>query len=151
MVYGVYWCKLIPIGIYQMVPYDDYSSKTRSERLIMLLTIQDLLAQASSNLKCLPAEQALDNCKAQNGTLIDVREPNEVAEKPVKGAINIPRGVLEMQALQKFPDENHPLFLHCASSVRAKLAAEQLQRLGYKDVTVLTCMVDDLQKLTNLD
>jgi rhodanese-related sulfurtransferase len=37
---------------------------------------------------------------------------------------------------------DHPIFLHCATGGRATLAAEQLVRMGYTEVTVITCPID---------
>jgi rhodanese-related sulfurtransferase len=108
----------------------------------MLMTVPELITQVSAKLRLLDAASALPECKRKGGVLIDVREPAEVQAKPSSGAVNIPRGVVEMMALEKFKDPDQPIYIHCASGVRATLAAEQLQRLGYRDVTVITCGID---------
>ncbi|WP_338027404.1 rhodanese-like domain-containing protein [Colwellia maritima] len=76
--------------------------------------------------------------------IIDVREPEEFAAKAGKNTINIPRGLLEMKMLQLYPDENLAIFIHCATGARATFSAEQLKRVGYKNVWVITCMLDDI-------
>lgn len=79
-----------------------------------------------------------------NGTVIDVREPEEVQAKPASASINIPRGVLEMLVTEKIRDADHPIYIHCASGARALLAAEQLERIGYKSVSVISCPIDSV-------
>lgn len=82
--------------------------------------------------------------QGQESCLIDIREPNEFAAGHVEGAVNMPRGVLEMQL------GNHPLvagqsnpllklaekdiYLICRSGSRTVLAAESLQRMGFDKV-----------------
>ena len=110
----------------------------------MLKTIPEVIAQARQSLNTITAADAVVKCKAENGLIIDVREPAEFAEKAGKNTINIPRGMLEMKMLQMYPDENLSIFIHCATGARATFAAEQLKRVGYKNVWVVTCMLDDV-------
>ncbi|MEW6984430.1 rhodanese-like domain-containing protein [Colwelliaceae bacterium 6471] len=110
----------------------------------MLKTIPELIALARENITTLVAKDALEKCNQCNGILIDVREPSEFNEKAVPGAINIPRGVLEMQMVNRYPSAHTDIFIHCATSGRAILAAEQLQRLGYTNVNVISCPFDNL-------
>jgi len=110
----------------------------------MLKTIPEIIAQARQSLNIITAADAAEKCKQENGIIIDVREPTEFAEKSGNGIINIPRGLLEMKMLQMHPDENLAIFIHCATGARATLSAEQLKRVGYKNVWVITCMLDDI-------
>ena len=110
----------------------------------MLKTIPEVIAQARQSLNTITATDAAVKCTAENGITIDVREPAEFAEKSANGAINIPRGLLEMKMLQLHPNENLAIFIHCATGARATFAAEQLQRVGYKNVWVITCPLDDV-------
>ena len=95
-------------------------------------------------MKCLSAAAAHKEIAENFGLFIDVREPAEVAENPVPGSINMPRGVIEMRILEQHPDPNIPIYLHCATGARATLAAEQLQRLGYQHVTIITCDLESI-------
>jgi rhodanese-related sulfurtransferase len=110
----------------------------------MLKTIPEVIAQARQSLNTITAEDAAIKCKTESGIIIDVREPAEFAEKSGKNTVNIPRGLLEMKMLQIHPDENLPIFIHCATGARATFAAEQLMRVGYKNVWVITSMIDDV-------
>jgi phage shock protein E len=110
----------------------------------MLTTIPELLSQVHNNIKLISAEQAFSLMQQKDSLLIDVREPNEVAQQAVNDAVNIPRGLLEMKMLALHPDENKLIIIHCATSARASLAAEQLQRIGYKNVAAISCKLDDI-------
>lgn len=108
----------------------------------MLTPLPELIASARAGLRCLDAETAIYEIKDNDGTIIDVREPVEVSATPAPHSLNIPRGILEMKVMDVITDADHPLYVHCASGGRATLAAEQLQRLGYTRVTVITCPID---------
>ena len=113
----------------------------------MLLTVPELVAQTLASIRRLPAEEAYTECRRHKGIRIDVREPSEVAEDPVQGSINIPRGILEMKMLASYPDENLHIYIHCATGARAALAAEQLIRLGYRNVTAISCPLTVLRDM----
>jgi molybdopterin/thiamine biosynthesis adenylyltransferase/rhodanese-related sulfurtransferase len=66
--------------------------------------------------------------------MIDVREPDEVAQGSVPGAITMPRGVLETSISQHVANRDRSVVLYCASGVRSLLAAATMHALGYTDV-----------------
>ena len=115
----------------------------------MLLTIPERLAAIDPAPRKITAAEAARERAELNGSVIDVREPAEHANSPANGAINIPRGVLEMKMLELVKDPGTPIFLHCASGARAMLAAEQLAKMGYQHVAVMTCDVPTIQKAFN--
>lgn len=110
----------------------------------MLKKIPELVAEIREQFNCLSAQQAFAQLSKDNGLLLDVREPAEVSAKPVNGSVCIPRGVLEMKMLELYPDEHRPIYIHCATGARATFAAEQLQRVGYQNVYIITCKLDDI-------
>ncbi len=112
----------------------------------MLTPIPDLLKIITPNQRRIDAEQAKKELEQNKGLLIDVREPAEHATKAATGAINIPRGLLEMKLMEIEKDAARPIYLHCASGARATLSAEALTRVGYINVTVITC---DATKVLN--
>lgn len=108
-------------------------------------TMQELVSETKASLHCLTPEQAQQRIdQTQNGVLIDVREPAEVAQKRVKGFVNIPRGVLEMKIGELAPTADTPIYLHCASGGRAALSAAALTHMGYGNVHVIDCSCDTL-------
>ncbi|MEC4724954.1 rhodanese-like domain-containing protein [Shewanella sp. D64] len=108
----------------------------------MLKTIAELVAETRGSINCINAKDAAVKCTEMQGVLIDVREPAESAQQAVKGALLIPRGIVEMKMMTQYPDAEQAIFTHCASGVRACLAAEQLVRLGYNNVWAITCKLD---------
>ncbi len=105
----------------------------------MLTPLPDLIARARAGLRCLDAPSALREIRESDNTFIDVREPAEREASPVAGSVNIPRGVLEMKVTDIVPHADHPVYVHCATGGRARLSAEQLQRIGYTRVTAISC------------
>lgn len=112
----------------------------------MLKTIPELIAEMRPDFRCLTAEFAMIEVQRNNGVVIDVRESAEVAESPTAQSINIPRGMLEMKMLSMYPDADLPIYIHCATGARATLAAEQLRRLGYAQISIITCDLQAVRK-----
>ena len=108
----------------------------------MLLTLPELIQQAAGKVRRIDAGTAHAEALEGESWFIDVREPPEVAADPIPGSVNFPRGVLEMKMLENCKNPDMPIFIHCATSARATLAAEQLQRLGYTRVSAISCSLD---------
>lgn len=108
-------------------------------------TLQQLVSETKASLHCMTSDEARNSiAEAADSVLIDVREPAEVAQKRVKGFINIPRGVLEMKIGELAPSADTPIYLHCASGGRAALSAAALAHMGYRNVHVIDCSCDSL-------
>jgi len=112
----------------------------------MLKTVPELVAEARRDLRCVDANTAVAEIAQNKGTIVDVREMVEVANLRTPHSVNIPRGILEMKIGEVITDENHPIYLHCASGGRATLAAQQLIRMGYQQVTVVTCPANTVKE-----
>ena len=66
--------------------------------------------------------------------LVDTREDSEWTRGHVPGAIHLGKGVIERDIEQTIPDKNAPLVLYCGGGFRSALAADNLQKMGYKNV-----------------
>ncbi|WP_339140742.1 rhodanese-like domain-containing protein [Pseudoalteromonas galatheae] len=108
----------------------------------MLISAQDVLKTVKPNQRCIDAVQAKSEIAQNNGLVIDVREPAEHSQKAANGAVNIPRGLLEFKLPELEKDADRPIYLHCAAGSRAIFAAEQLTRIGYTNVSVITCKAE---------
>jgi rhodanese-related sulfurtransferase len=80
--------------------------------------------------------------------IVDVREPNEYNKGHIPQAVNIPRGVIEIQiwALTGYPekmDTGIKLYLYCGSGIRCMLATKSLQDLGFTHVTAVNMKLAD--------
>jgi len=72
-----------------------------------------------------------------NFALIDVREPDEVAEGAIAGAKALPRGQLELKIDTITTDKEQPIVCYCGGGGRSALAAQSLKRMGFKNVKSL--------------
>jgi rhodanese-related sulfurtransferase len=66
-------------------------------------------------------------------TLVDVREDSEWARGHLPGAIHLGKGVIERDIEQAVPDKSATLVLYCGGGFRSALAADNLQKMGYKN------------------
>jgi rhodanese-related sulfurtransferase len=63
-----------------------------------------------------------------------VREEGEFAAARIPGAVHIGRGVLERDIEKKIPDHDRELILYCGGGFRSAMAADNLQKMGYRNV-----------------
>ena len=66
--------------------------------------------------------------------LVDTREDNEWARGHIPGAIHLGKGIIERDIEKTVPDKNAFLVLYCGGGFRSALAADNLQKMGYKNV-----------------
>ncbi len=69
--------------------------------------------------------------------LVDVREDREWDAGRMKGARHLGRGVLERDVEQAIPDKDREIVLYCGGGFRSALAADNLQKMGYRNVRSL--------------
>jgi len=67
-------------------------------------------------------------------TLVDVREESEYAKDHLPGAIQLGKGIIERDIEAKVPDLSAEVVLYCGGGFRSALAADNLQKMGYKNV-----------------
>jgi rhodanese-related sulfurtransferase len=66
--------------------------------------------------------------------LVDVREESEFARDHLPGAIHLGKGIIERDIEARVPDLNTEIVLYCGGGFRSALAADNLQKMGYKNV-----------------
>ena len=66
--------------------------------------------------------------------LIDVREESEWMQGHLPGAVYMGKGIIERDIEIRCPDKNTVLVLYCGGGLRSALAADNLQKMGYRDV-----------------
>jgi rhodanese-related sulfurtransferase len=66
--------------------------------------------------------------------LVDTREDAEWARGHIPGAIHLGRGIIERDIEKVVPDRDAPVVLYCGGGFRSALAADNLQRMGYRNV-----------------
>jgi rhodanese-related sulfurtransferase len=66
--------------------------------------------------------------------ILDVREPEEVREGYIDGAVFIPNGDILKKAGNVIPDKNKKILVYCRSGKRSRVACEKLIKIGYTNV-----------------
>ena len=85
-------------------------------------------------LECTVCDVHLRMDQGEKLLLIDVREESEFAAGHIPGAIHVSKGVIERDIETIVPDPNKEILLYCGGGFRSALSAENLQRMGYKNV-----------------
>ena len=66
--------------------------------------------------------------------ILDVRTPEEFAERHIPGAINIPNETISTEEIPELPDKDQLILVYCRSGNRSKQASEKLAALGYTNI-----------------
>lgn len=69
--------------------------------------------------------------------LLDVREPGEWEESRIWQSRYLGKGPLERDIEKEIPNPDQEIVLYCGGGYRSALAADNLQKMGYKNVTSL--------------
>lgn len=96
---------------------------------------QKLCEDARSRVREVTVDQVKARLDAhQRFHLIDVREESEWAKDHVQGADYLGKGIIERDIEKKIPDKAAEIVLYCGGGYRSALAADNLQKMGYKNV-----------------
>ena len=66
--------------------------------------------------------------------ILDVRTPEEFADKHIPGAINIPNETISTEEIPELPNKDQLILVYCRSGNRSKQASEKLVALGYTNI-----------------
>ena len=104
-------------------------------------TVQSMLAEAHAAVPPIGAQDAKALVGKADVLFLDVREPAEVAASgKVRGAVAVPRGLVEFRADPASPmhdrafDRSKTIVCYCGSGGRAALVGKTLKDMGYADV-----------------
>lgn len=98
---------------------------------------QKLVADAKQRITEISAGEAQAQVENGNAVLIDVREESEWKQGRAAGAQHLSRGVIEVEIEDQIPDVNQPIICYCGGGGRSALVAENLQKMGYRNVRSL--------------
>ena len=80
-------------------------------------------------------DEAITMMEEESGYIIlDVRTPEEFAEKHIPGAVNIPNETISTEEIPELPDKDQLILVYCRSGNRSKQASEKLVALGYTNI-----------------
>jgi rhodanese-related sulfurtransferase len=114
----------------------------------MAVALKELIADAKKRVRALEPSQVKEQLEGgEIAVLLDVREPAEYARGHVPGAVNIPRGMLELKADADSPvaderltanrDRNVVVYCLKAPGARSLFAADTLAQMGYEQVAAM--------------
>ena len=107
----------------------------------MASSLRELMTEARAAVPAITAAEAKAAMDAGNVLVVDVRDALELqASGKVRGAVHVPRGLLEFRADPESPmhdpafRKDRPVIVYCASGGRSALAGKTLKDFGFKDV-----------------
>jgi len=95
---------------------------------------EKLVAEAKKNVTEISPEEAARRLQDHAAVIVDVRDKDEWEQEHIPNAIHLSRGTIELDIEEKIPDPNTVIVCHCGGGGRSALAAESLQKMGYKNV-----------------
>ena len=80
-------------------------------------------------------DEAITMMDKESGYIIlDVRTPEEFADKHIPGAINVANETIGTDEIPELPDKDQLILVYCRSGNRSKQASEKLALLGYTNI-----------------
>lgn len=113
--------------------------------LLSLLSLTGCAAPASQNntYRQISMSEAIPMMeKEKNYIILDVRRPDEFAEKHIPGAINIPNEIIGTEEIKELPNKKQLILVYCRSGNRSKQASEKLVKLGYTNIVEFGGIID---------
>jgi len=95
---------------------------------------EKLVSDAKKNITEISPQDADSKSQAGEAVIIDVRDKDEWDEEHIPDAIHLSRGTIELEIEEKVSDPNAVIICHCGGGGRSALAAESLQKMGFKNV-----------------
>lgn len=107
-------------------------------------TLWDLLEEAKATVSEVDCQAAQQMLEGGEWSVLDVREPEEFEGGHIPGAINVPRGYIEIKAERGHPkhdpritDRTKKWVIVCSGGRRSLLAGKAMQEMGFSDLVSL--------------
>ena len=92
--------------------------------------------EARRNIKEVSIDQVNERLtRGDKFHLVDVREESEYSAGHLPGARHLSKGVIERDIEGAIPDPNAEIVLYCGGGFRSALAADNLRKMGYTNVS----------------
>ena len=103
--------------------------------LIVLLLVGCSVSAENRSYRQINVSDAIAMMEKESGYIIlDVRTPEEFADKHIPGAINIPNETISTEEIPELPNKDQLILVYCRSGNRSKQASEKLVALGYTNI-----------------
>ncbi len=73
--------------------------------------------------------------KGERFFLVDVREDLEWSQGRAAGSVHLGKGIIERDIEKAIPEKDADIVLYCGGGFRSALAADNLRKMGYKNVS----------------
>lgn len=94
-----------------------------------------LVNESKKSIRELTVDQVMQKIQAgEKFYFVDCREDDEWRAGHCEGAVHLGRGVLERDIEEEIPGKTEPIVIYCGGGFRSALAAESIQKMGYKNV-----------------
>jgi rhodanese-related sulfurtransferase len=94
----------------------------------------ELVEDARQRVREISVDDTRKRVDSNRAILIDVREDSEWAAGHARGAQHLGKGIIERDIEARFPDKGAELILYCGGGFRSALSADNLQKMGYRNV-----------------
>ena len=94
-----------------------------------------LVDDAKSRVREVNVDEARRKLESGKAKLIDVREESEWEAGHARGAQHLGKGVIERDIEERVPNKKAELILYCGGGFRSALSADNLQKMGYTNVS----------------
>ena len=94
-----------------------------------------LVEDAKSRVREVGVSDTRRKVEKNEALLVDVREESEWAAGHARGALHLGKGVIERDIENRVPDKSAPIILYCGGGFRSALSADNLQKMGYTNVS----------------
>jgi rhodanese-related sulfurtransferase len=119
----------------------------------MAMGLKELVADARARVQEITPEQVMERLEGgEELVVLDVREPHEFAKGHLPGAVNVPRGLLELKADADSPvadpavaeQRDAQVVTYClkAPGARSLFAADTLAKMGFTNVAAMSAGVN---------
>ena len=105
--------------------------------LLSLLLLTGCVAPAESKdgYRQIGMDEAITMMEEESDYIIlDVRTPEEFADRHIPHARNIPNETIGTEEIAELPDKDQLILVYCRSGNRSKQASEKLAALGYTNI-----------------
>jgi rhodanese-related sulfurtransferase len=114
----------------------------------MAMGVKEMMQEALASVEAISAQDVKERLDSGDVDLVvDVREPKEWEGGHLPGAVNVPRGMLELRADPESPatdpalsaNKDARVIVYClkAPGARSVLAAQTLGNMGYSNVAAM--------------
>ena len=109
--------------------------KLLSVFLLAILLVGCSAPKETTIYRQISMDEAITMMEEESGyVILDVRTPEEFADKHIPGAVNIPNETITAEEIPELPDKDQLILVYCRSGNRSKQASEKLADMGYTNI-----------------